>query len=94
LPQDWTPDWLRNSIWSTVDKANDVLPAHRQILASHFAFVSRDKPFARTAKGSIRRRDIAESYEAIFNEIYSPGQGEKQLESGPQYTRKTSQNAI
>ncbi|KAJ5317676.1 NRPS-like enzyme [Penicillium antarcticum] len=94
LPQDWTPEWLQKSIWPTVDKANAVLPAHGQILAGHFAFTSRDKPFARTAKGSIRRRDIAMAYEAVIDELYSPGQGKKQLESSSQYPRGSSRDAI
>ncbi|KAJ5775491.1 NRPS-like enzyme [Penicillium nucicola] len=94
LPQDWTPEWLQRSIWPTVNQANAVLPAHGQILATHVAFTSSDMPFARTAKGSIRRRDVATAYEAVLDEIYSPGHEENQLESSTQAPESSSQDAI
>ncbi|OJJ47403.1 hypothetical protein ASPZODRAFT_16084 [Penicilliopsis zonata CBS 506.65] len=71
LPADWTPEWLLQTVWPTVDKANASLPAHGQVFRSHIGFALRDKPFELSPKGSLRRRQTLKSYQTLVDRLYA-----------------------
>ncbi|KAJ5935211.1 NRPS-like enzyme [Penicillium verhagenii] len=71
LPPSWTSRSLKETIRSTVDKANSSLPGHGKIFQSHIAFTSRDKPFALSPKGTLRRRDVSKDYADVLEDLYS-----------------------
>ncbi|OJJ97165.1 hypothetical protein ASPACDRAFT_33107 [Aspergillus aculeatus ATCC 16872] len=73
LPEDWTEGWLRQQLGSLLDEANEALPAYARIFDTHIALTSRDKPFARSPKGSLRRREIANDYKSVLDSLYESG---------------------
>ncbi|RAK79580.1 NRPS-like enzyme [Aspergillus fijiensis CBS 313.89] len=73
LPEDWTEGWLRQQLESLLDEANEALPAYARIFDTHIALTSRDKPFARSPKGSLRRREIANDYKSVLDSLYESG---------------------
>lgn len=75
----WTPNELKRTLWPLVEQANGLLPAHGKVFESHIAFSSRDRPFALSPKGTLRRRDIAQAYETIIDELYNPKKSEVKL---------------
>ncbi|KAE8153644.1 hypothetical protein BDV25DRAFT_168634 [Aspergillus avenaceus] len=81
LPTYWTVDSLHKSLRSVVDQANRFLPAHGQIFYSHVAFASRDKPFTLSPKGSLRRREIAQEYGSLLDELYASSLEEQSPET-------------
>ncbi|PYI21028.1 acetyl-CoA synthetase-like protein [Aspergillus violaceofuscus CBS 115571] len=72
LPEDWTEEWLRQQLGSLLDEANEALPAYARIFDTHIALTSSDKPFARSPKGSLRRREIAHDYKSVLDSLYEP----------------------
>lgn len=66
-------------IWPTIQAINDKVAAHSRI-SRHFILISREgKPFSRTAKGSIRRRQTLQAYEDEIEVLYQFSEDEKQL---------------
>ncbi|TAQ90978.1 hypothetical protein B7494_g699 [Chlorociboria aeruginascens] len=58
-------------LWPTIEKANSVSPQYAQVSKSHVCFTDPDKPFLRTAKGTIRRKAILDLYAAKINQVYT-----------------------
>ncbi|PYI07705.1 NRPS-like enzyme [Aspergillus sclerotiicarbonarius CBS 121057] len=73
LPPSWTPESLRIPLQPLVEQANALLPAHGKIHPSHITLASPDRPFALSPKGSVRRRETAQLYEDILNQLYTLG---------------------
>ncbi|KAJ5745425.1 NRPS-like enzyme [Penicillium odoratum] len=71
LPSNWTPDWLKKTLLPLIEQANALLPGHGKIFESHITFASRDKPFSLSPKGTLRRRVIAKTYDAVLDGLYS-----------------------
>lgn len=57
-------------VWPLIDKANALAPAYGKVWRSMIATASRDKPFKRTPKGSIVRRQTVDLYEAEIHALY------------------------
>ncbi|KAE8356048.1 NRPS-like enzyme [Aspergillus coremiiformis] len=72
LPPTWTLEWLQKDVAPLVDQANALLPAHGQIHPTHIAFASRNRPFALTPKGSVRRRETSQLYQPVLDRLYAP----------------------
>ncbi|KAJ5660931.1 NRPS-like enzyme [Penicillium longicatenatum] len=87
LPPSWTPNELKRTIWPVVEQGNELLPAHGKVLESHIAFSSQDRPFTLSPKGTLRRRDIAKTYETVLDGLYHPegtnAQSSKHVEEVP-----------
>ncbi|KAJ5533542.1 NRPS-like enzyme [Penicillium frequentans] len=87
LPSSWTSNDLKRTLWPLVEQANGLLPAHGKVFESHIAFSSQDRSFALSPKGTLRRREIAKTYETILAELYTPKriemQHEKNIEEAP-----------
>lgn len=68
---------LVEEIWPTVQKANQVGPAHGRILKNKIGVASQSKPFKNTPKGSTKRRqtieDYAEEVEKVYNNMGNEG---------------------
>ncbi|KAJ5115819.1 NRPS-like enzyme [Penicillium angulare] len=63
---------LRDALGPVIDKANLLLPAYGSVFGSHVIFASRDEPLSLSPKGTLRRREIARSYQAAFDALYEP----------------------
>ncbi|KAJ5718426.1 NRPS-like enzyme [Penicillium malachiteum] len=72
LEENWSPDQFVQEIQTVLTEANELLPAYGKIFDSHIAFASRDKPFALSPKGSLRRRMIFSDYSDAIDELYEP----------------------
>ncbi|KAL4887853.1 hypothetical protein BDV59DRAFT_211796 [Aspergillus ambiguus] len=70
LPPTWTPGWLRETLETLVDQANNLLPAHGQIHRRNIVFASPDRPLALSPKGSLLRRETARLYKDILDRLY------------------------
>ncbi|KJZ79675.1 hypothetical protein HIM_01144 [Hirsutella minnesotensis 3608] len=57
-------------VWPKIEEANLHAPAHARIADTHICFVSRDKPMARTAKGTVKRHQTLELYGQEIEETY------------------------
>ncbi|KAK4897921.1 hypothetical protein LTR27_004305 [Elasticomyces elasticus] len=64
LPLTISADDFLETIWPTIEKANAALPAHGRIWKSN-------KPFVRSAKGSIMRRQTNNLYKDEIEALYS-----------------------
>ncbi|KAK5709871.1 putative secondary metabolism biosynthetic enzyme [Elasticomyces elasticus] len=64
LPLTISADDFLETIWPTIEKANAGLPAHGRIWKSN-------KPFVRSAKGSVMRRQTNDLYKAEIEALYS-----------------------
>ncbi|KAK3628541.1 hypothetical protein LTR22_022312 [Elasticomyces elasticus] len=64
LPLTISADDFLETIWPTIEKANAALPAHGRIWKSN-------KPFVRSAKGSIMRRQTNDLYKDEIEALYS-----------------------
>ncbi|KAK3656436.1 hypothetical protein LTR22_009709 [Elasticomyces elasticus] len=72
LPLTISADDFLETIWPTIEKANAGLPAHGRIWKSN-------KPFVRSAKGSIMRRQTNDLYKDEIEALYSNEAHGKQL---------------
>ncbi|KAJ5712552.1 NRPS-like enzyme [Penicillium malachiteum] len=72
LEENWKPDQFVQGLQTVLSEANELLPAYGKIFDSHVAFASRDKPFALSPKGSLRRRMIFSDYSLDINKLYEP----------------------
>ncbi|KAK0726325.1 hypothetical protein B0T21DRAFT_371384 [Apiosordaria backusii] len=62
-------------IWETVERANEQYPAHAKVWRSMVAIARADKPFERTPKGTVMRRDTYRLYQAEIEEMYANAAG-------------------
>ncbi|KAF5860430.1 hypothetical protein ETB97_001592 [Aspergillus alliaceus] len=58
-------------IWSTVQEANRINPAHGRIMENKIGLASKIKPFQTTPKGSTQRRLVTRDYEKEIEAIYT-----------------------
>lgn len=58
----YLPEDIVGNIWPLVEEINCDLPLEAQITRDHILVASIDKPFQTTAKGTVRRRFVVESY--------------------------------
>ncbi|KAL2835427.1 hypothetical protein BJY01DRAFT_259225 [Aspergillus pseudoustus] len=58
-------------LWSSIEEANAVCPAHARIAKTHILFAKRDKPFLRAGKGTIQRAGTLALYEAELDALYA-----------------------
>ncbi|KAJ5710504.1 NRPS-like enzyme [Penicillium malachiteum] len=65
---------LRDLLGPVIDEANLLLPTYGSVFGSHVIFASRDEPLSLSPKGTLRRREIAKSYQAAFDALYKPQQ--------------------
>ncbi|KAG5723894.1 Linear gramicidin synthase subunit D [Termitomyces sp. T112] len=61
---------LRNKLWSTIEEANSIAPAHSRIFKEMILFTTKGKPLPRTAKGSVMRKAVLKNYEKEMNALY------------------------
>ncbi|KAH8652683.1 hypothetical protein BGZ60DRAFT_497164 [Tricladium varicosporioides] len=62
---------LLDSIWPSVAEANASAPQHAQIAEDMIFFTSKNKPFPRTPKGTVIRRQGTELYAKEIEEFYA-----------------------
>lgn len=97
LPSSWTSDDLKRTLWPLVEQANSLLPAHGKVFESHIAFGSQDRSFALSPKGTLRRREIAKTYEIDLAQLYTPKKFEmqaKEIEEAPGFQLQEIQQWI
>lgn len=58
-------------IWATVEKANEVCPAHARITKSQILFTKPQKPMMRAGKGTIQRAATLELYAQELDALYA-----------------------
>ncbi|KAK8851308.1 acetyl-CoA synthetase-like protein [Apiospora arundinis] len=58
------------AVWPLIKRANDCSPGHAQLQLSHVLIAEPSKPFLRTSKGTLRRRQTAQLYEIEINHLY------------------------
>ncbi len=64
------PAVRRASIVSAVEQANETLPAHAQIHASHIWVLDSSEAFLRSAKGEIRRAPTTDAFGKLIAQVY------------------------
>lgn len=65
------PSELLDQLWPDIEKANMASPAHGRVWKSKVAIAKKDKPFKRTPKGSIVRRQTNQLFEREIDALYS-----------------------
>lgn len=68
-------DVLLDKIWPVIQGACRTAPAHGQIAKDMILFTKPDKPFLRSAKGSVRRQVSCDLYSKEIESLYSPNIG-------------------
>ncbi|VBB84718.1 Putative Nonribosomal peptide synthetase [Podospora comata] len=58
-------------IWERVEEANEQYPAHARVWKSMVRVARQDKPFERTPKGTVMRRNTYVAYQAEIEEMYA-----------------------
>ncbi|KAG6902731.1 hypothetical protein C0995_012395 [Termitomyces sp. Mi166 len=61
---------LRNTLWPTIEEANNIAPAHSRIFKEMILFTLKGKPLPRTVKGSVLRKVALKDYEKEIDAIY------------------------
>ncbi|KAG7092005.1 putative NRPS-like protein biosynthetic cluster [Marasmius oreades] len=61
---------FRNSIWPTVEQANEHAPQHSRIFKEMVLIASPTKPFTYTMKGTARRQAVLRVYSDEISELY------------------------
>lgn len=59
-----------DSVWPTVEEANEVSPGYAQIARNMIMVIKADKPFPRAAKGTIVRHAAEKEYTEEINALY------------------------
>ncbi|KAF7340997.1 Acetyl-CoA synthetase-like protein [Mycena sanguinolenta] len=60
----------RNSIWSTIEKANELAPAYARIYKEMVLVTQPEKPLCRAAKGTLLKKQSLVLYEQEIGELY------------------------
>ncbi|KAK0649915.1 hypothetical protein B0T16DRAFT_410881 [Cercophora newfieldiana] len=63
-------DAFLQHVWPCIERANATYPAHAQVWRSMITLTPPDKPFVRTAKGSVMRKATYQAYEKEIDELY------------------------
>lgn len=66
LPQEEVLD----QIWPTIEDANSIAPKHAIIQRTHVMFEKPEKPFQRTAKGTVQKLPTLRLYQEEIDELY------------------------
>ncbi|KAF5870715.1 putative nrps-like enzyme protein [Botrytis fragariae] len=61
---------LVETIWPSIEEANEVCPAHARVARSHILFVPSERPMIRTPKGTIMRAASLAQYEGELGALY------------------------
>ena len=61
---------VRKRLDDMVDQVNLEAPVIARLSKAHVVFATREKPFARTSKGTVRSRETAKVYQGEIDEIY------------------------
>ncbi|KAF3391263.1 Iterative polyketide synthase CazM [Penicillium rolfsii] len=59
------------TLWPSIEKANQACPAHARIARTHILFTTPDKPFPRAGKGTIQRAAALALYSSELEMLYS-----------------------
>lgn len=65
------PEAVIESIWPTVEQANNQAPGHARVLQSMIAVAAETKRFERAGKGTVIRKMTAEKFEPEIDALYS-----------------------
>ncbi|CAK4034303.1 hypothetical protein DOTSEDRAFT_73214 [Lecanosticta acicola] len=71
VPHGTGPEQLLDEFWPLIEEANAASPAHGRVWRSKVAIAKRDKPFKRSPKGSINRRQTTDLYKPEIDAIYA-----------------------
>ncbi|KAJ5591981.1 uncharacterized protein N7459_002350 [Penicillium hispanicum] len=72
------------TIWPSIEEANQVCPAHARIARTHILFITPDKPMLRAGKGTISRAATIASYTPEIEALYADAERlAAQSENGP-----------
>ncbi|KAG6878054.1 putative NRPS-like protein biosynthetic cluster [Termitomyces sp. T159_Od127] len=66
---------LRNTLWSVIEEANKVAPAHSRIFKEMILITSKSKPLPRAGKGSIMRKLALKAYDVEIEKLYTTVEG-------------------
>lgn len=58
-------------LWSTIQEANQVCPAHAKVAKTHILLIDPKKPMARAGKGTVQRQSTITLYADELNTLYS-----------------------
>lgn len=84
---------LVEELWTTIEKANREAPGQARIVKSLILFATPDKPFDRTAKGTIVRAMTAQKYSVDMEALYTRHMRIYEYD-GEKLTRESSVSAI
>jgi thioester reductase-like protein len=59
------------TLWSSIEEANQACPAHARIARTHILFTTPEKPFPRAGKGTIQRAAALALYSSEIETLYS-----------------------
>ncbi|TRX90977.1 hypothetical protein FHL15_008182 [Xylaria flabelliformis] len=59
-----------DAVWPLIEEVNSLSPSHSQLHKSHLIIADSSKRFLRTAKGTLRRRETAQLFEAEIREVF------------------------
>ena len=68
---DLRPEAVIESIWPTVEQANNQAPGHARVLQSMIAVAAETKRFERAGKGTVIRKMTAENFQPEIDALYS-----------------------
>ncbi|PWY76131.1 NRPS-like enzyme [Aspergillus sclerotioniger CBS 115572] len=68
------------SIWETVERANEAVPKYGRIVKSRIRLAHRKKPFKTTAKGTTQRHAVNKEYKEEIEAIYAAAEEEAAVE--------------
>ncbi|KAI0856116.1 acetyl-CoA synthetase-like protein [Xylaria cubensis] len=63
-------DQVIDAVWPLIEEVNSLSPSHSQLHKSHLIIANSSKRFLRTAKGTLRRRETAQLFEAEMREVF------------------------
>ncbi|KAL9117654.1 MAG: hypothetical protein Q9187_005810 [Circinaria calcarea] len=82
------------SIWPTIEEANQVCPAHARIVKSHILFTQPQKPMLRAGKGTVQRAGTLKLYEKEIDALYDEARIVSAEDSGADFRDSISVNDI
>ncbi|KAL4803729.1 hypothetical protein BDV18DRAFT_162739 [Aspergillus unguis] len=71
-----------DSVWPTIQRANETVPKYGRVLRSHIRLASPEKPFKLTPKGTTQRRAVNNDYKEEIDAIYASA-AENEVENLP-----------
>ena len=64
---------MLEEIWPVIEQANQTCPTHGRIMRDFIIFSKPQKPFKRTAKGTVQRITTLQAYEQDIDDLYEKG---------------------